>query len=364
MAFPVAGGAGELVIQTGIELGSDDNVDQVETGEVDDTFITIAPSFDFTGQTKFSDITANYRFESSKYSEQSNEIKHFLNANIYRPISERQSLSARASINSDSEDSTATDGTTVDNDYRDYGLGFTWRFGQSDGPRGISLLFDLAARDFEFSDIGDESNSQQIGAEYQWEIGAKTDSVIKAAYKNIDYKLDDFLTGAQTDISYGLVWQALNKTTGRAFIGQTWRDYDVAGRQSTDAWNLDFSLDWLPVEASAVTFNMSRGLRDAQRSDGFSAIRSFSLGAKWRHDLTDLLSFNADINRTEDDFVAPSSASDARLDTITTLSLGLSRAVSSRSRVSVTAKQERKDSSKAGSDYTQNLISARYDHTF
>ena len=169
-----------------------------------------------------------------------------------------------------------------------------WHAGDFDGlvsygAAGAKGRFDLQGGYFSKRyennpQITDQRNRDDadIGGAFFWRIQPKTSLLVKLAYTDVDYESAD-LDSTQIGFFAGVTWEALAKTTGRAQIGASRKEFDSPGRDNSDdlAWLV--GVEWRPRTYSIVKLSTTREQNEADGLSGDFILRT-AADVAWTHD--------------------------------------------------------------------------------
>jgi len=123
----------------------------------------------------------------------------------------------------------------------------------------------------------------------------------------------------------GVAWEATAKTSGEIKVGVQHRDFYAPGVSSIGGFTWDLRLEWAPRSYSRFSAYSSRSTTDSAFRAGdveSSPATSDLIGVRWRHGLSERLSFEAGAERTlaafdgggDDEFISLSASVNFRAD--------------------------------------------------
>ena len=162
------------------------------------------------------------------------------------------------------------------------------------GAKTATMHFDLfanyAAKDYEKAVDIKDNTSKEYGATAYYKVMPKTDLLLEAKKRNLDY--DNARNSGYDITSYlvGASWEATAKTTGYAKFGRRTRSADAAGVKDENFNGWEVGISYLPMPYSLIQLSTTRdyGL-ETENTETNDFTKGTTTRLDWKHDWTPLL---------------------------------------------------------------------------
>ncbi|MEM7708877.1 MAG: outer membrane beta-barrel protein [Pseudomonadota bacterium] len=294
----------------GAALGYDDNVTLSNDGPISSRYLLLEPGVraELTGRR--SRLRAQYRLSDGDFADSDRDdfTDQFFDLGWGYQASVRSEwqIDARWHEAHDRRGEALRENfdDTLDRDvdeYRDHGLGVTYRYGAS-GARGrLAVFADLADRRYlnnrDFTREGDFEQSR-IGGEFSWRTGARTTALVQASRSDIDYDVN-IRDSVQRQLALGLRWDGAPTSDARLLVGRLERSAQLGGQADFQGLFWEAAASWRPLERSEFTLLTGRATDEAFGGASFLVRERHSLG--WRHQWRSRLSSSLDLSWAEED---------------------------------------------------------------
>ncbi len=158
--------------------------------------------------------------------------------------------------------------------------------------------------------------------EFDYDLTGKTSAVLEARYKQFNYKFQSAtvnLDSSEQKYFTGLNWEATAKTSGRARIGYTKKNFKKVSTQDVGFFSWELGVEWLPMSYSSWVLETS--LTPVETDGTGSFIKNKSVNLSWNHAWNERLSHAISLAYTRGAYQADLSS---RVDKTTTASVSVS----------------------------------------
>lgn len=186
-------------------------------------------------------------------------------------------------------------------------------------------------------------------------VSDRSNFLIDLSTANIDYNEDNLITegreGSLTKALVGMSYDLTGKLSGSAKVGAAQRNFDSDDVDSDTALSWEVQGIWTPRTYSTITVFTSQSSNEAS-SVGNYIDSKYSM-VSWEHEFSEFFALTADVSLASDTYY--NEADDREDDTLT---YGLKGTYSPTTSVDVygSLKQAERDSSTAGLDYDQQVV--------
>ncbi len=181
------------------------------------------------------------------------------------------------------------------NKYVDWTAAARYTYG---GDTSIGQLeFDVDHFDKEYQNHRDTTqfydyDADRVGATFYYRVMPKTRLLFELSHRDIDYDKtatgDVKLDGDERKYEIGVTWDATAKTTGRAQVGRTDKDFDASSRKDSDFTSWEVGVLFSPRTYSTIDLSTSRKPSETNGSGNF--IERTNYGVTWDHAWNERLS--------------------------------------------------------------------------
>lgn len=291
----------ELEPSLRLEQRYDDNVLSQPSDEVQSWVTLISPSINANAELSSTGFSLEYKHLTAFYASSSADdfSDNFLTGAFYWTPNYRNRLDVSAAFSDDHEDrgagySQGADARLIDSpdtfQRTEFDLSYSYGGQQSSGR----LVFDLGRIEKQFTNHRESTRARDwgennLGLGFHWKLAARTEVLLEARYRDIDYVHDpveavnvfDTLDSQAQLYFVGLKWQATGNTEGRIKLGLATKDFDDADREDFSGSNWQLSLNWMPFEHSVFALSSGREARETNGEGSFIDERNTSL--TWSH---------------------------------------------------------------------------------
>lgn len=238
-----------------------------------------------------------------------------------------------------------------------YGVKYTYGSETSRGRLVLGLSdYDKQYTNHRESTRGRDRHDVGGSATFYWNVGGRTDVLLEAQQKDINYDNDPVggfgtLDSTQTKYLAGVTWEATAKTTGIVKVGQARKDFDSNQRKDFTGSSWEATVQWAPRTYSVISLNTSREPRETTGMGNF--IDAESYGVSWQHGWTNRITSNLFYNYSEESY---EKAAVKRDDDLTSYGLRVDYKLKRWIDLGLSATYSEKDSNLNQFDYERNQI--------
>ncbi len=242
------------------------------------------------------------------------------------------------------------------NKYVDWTVGGRYAYG-ADTAQG-RLELDLEHFDEEYKNHRDTTrfydyDADTAGITFYYRVMPRTSLLFEVSYKDIDY--DQTAAGSatldsdETKYEAGVKWEATAKTTGRAQIGRTEKDFDAASRKDEDFTSWAVGVTW--DLRSYSTIDLSTSSEPTETNLGGDFIERTQYNITWDHFWNDRVSTFLSGDFSNEDYQGS-----IRDDDITAYGIGVRYGFRRGVRLGAEYRYASRDSNIALGDYSDNIF--------
>jgi len=169
--------------------------------------------------------------------------------------------------------------------------------------------------------IARDMDAAKAGLEFDYDLTGKTSAVLEARYKQFNYKFQSAtvnLDSSEQKYFTGLNWEATAKTSGRARIGYTKKNFKKVSTQDVGFFSWELGVEWLPMSYSSWVLETS--LTPVETDGTGSSIKNKSVNLSWNHAWSERLNHAISLGYTTGSYQGNST----RVDKTTTASVSVS----------------------------------------
>ena len=292
-----------------VGIGHNDNLFSSNINKGSSTQTVVSPSVKIEAKTGPHKFDAAFRLDDVRYSSSpsDNYTAYSLFGTGDFVITGRAGLKVRAEYRRgiDPRGSTDRGGAATPDEYVNQGVGGIFSYG-APGAQG-RIEFDAAAFSRRYQNnrattVVSDRDYNQLGATFFWRVAPKTELLMLAQRRSIDYALASS-TQSSTEMSYqvGAKWEATAKTTGIVKFGRLEKTFDTPGRTNFSGSSWDAIVRWSPLTYSALDFYTSKTTNESTGTGDFLITQNY--GALWNHAWNSRLSTTAAASWRTDGFL-------------------------------------------------------------
>ncbi len=158
-------------------------------------------------------------------------------------------------------------------------------------------------------------------AEFDYDLTGKTSAVLEARYTQFNYQYQTALVNldSREQVYFvGLNWEATGKTSGKARVGYTKKNFTKASLIDAGFFSWEVGVEWLPMSYSSWTLKTSSMPYETDGSGSF--IKNTGVDLAWDHTWNQRVHHEATLSYSKADYQGGS----ARVDNITKASASVS----------------------------------------
>ena len=363
----IAVGPGKLSPGLGLALSYDDNLLRSVPGTELDTFIyNITPSLSYEMQDNTRHFMANWDLDAGFHDSSSND--DYLDNTLSAQFELTPNSRTRLGISGEYKDAHDPRGTG-----RAEGLAIgrfqpypdEWHHFKVEGNMAYGSEASRGRFDGDVGYLSKRYDNNRVLTAYRdrddtygngnfyYQVAPKTSLVVGGGIIDHNYRTASLL-GASLDstdyqVSGGITWDALNKTTGTVRFGYINKDFTSAARASSNAFNWDVEVVWTPRTYSIVTLTTSRKYDETNGTGNL--IQRDTYSAKWTHFWRDRLSSTVDFSYMNDS-LKPTTREDDLINAGVQLNYDMRRWLT----LSAGYHYDERDSNRNAFDYERNLF--------
>jgi len=258
---------------------------------------TIVPKLSWLIKKGVDKIKLNTELEIGLYHSSHNDdyINKMFDALLHKEFSHRSKLElltsydyiieSRGSGQSQGADLSAL---TSPNKYVDWTLGTKYVYGSNNSIGRIELNLDYLNKEYKNHRTTTQFlnyESKSLATIFYYRVMPKTHLLFEVSRKNIEYDktaVNGFsLDSDETKLQIGVKWKATQKTTGRAQIGRTRKQFDASGRGDSTLTSWEIGVRWSPLSYSSIDLTTTGAPAETNGSGDFINHRSYQLA--WKH---------------------------------------------------------------------------------
>lgn len=349
----------KLIPTLDLKQGYDDNLFLRPANATASGYTIVSPSLRLegrSGQLRF-DLTLNADQGRYHASPADAYLDFGLVANGELTFSARAALKLHAEYKHGHDGRGTTDRTAslAPDEWDNAGVDGLFRYGAQGAQGRIEVVSAAYARRYTnnaTTAAAADRNQTQLGGAFYWRVRPKTELLVNAQARRIDY-----LQGASTLDSterrfyFGLKWEATAATTGLAKFGRLTKTFDSAGRRSLSDASWDIGVRWSPRTYSVFDLLSSK---QTTESSGFGdTILSTNYSLAWNHAWSSRLRTQATGGYRLDSFQG---AGISRDDTNTSIGFKVVYDFRRWLRLGAEVTHSERASSAPGFDYKRNLL--------
>lgn len=197
-----------------------------------------------------------------------------------------------------------------------------------------------------------DRNTTQLGGAFYWRVMPKTEALVNAQVRRIDYlQSTSTLDSTEQRYYFGLKWEATAATTGIAKIGRLTKTFDSGARRNISDTSWDVGVRWSPRTYSVFDLLSSKQTSESSGVGDTILSTNYSLG--WSHAWSTRLRTQAFTSYRIDSFQGTGVTRED-----TNKSIGLKVVYDFRRwlRLGAEFTHSERDSTSPGSDYRRNLF--------
>jgi polysaccharide biosynthesis protein VpsM len=308
---PAAVSAGPMVIvpMLEVQLGHNDNLTTVNTGEIDSLFTVTKPSVTLVAEKENDAYRFTYIAEDGVYhdSAKDNYTDHTLIGEAILELNSRNHLNLSATYAKDHEDRGSTDAAFGDQvtQFTDRRLDGTYRFGAENATINVEVsafVLDHSYKNLEATNLSRDRENDGYSGTVFYRISPRTQLLAEARYEDIEYDLStSTLDSDETRYLAGMTWEATAKTSGTVKVGYIEKEFDSSARKDQDGTTWEVGVQWAPKTYSVFELTSSQRYEEADAADDGRDVESVSLA--WNHSWSDRLSSEASVSMSERDYL-------------------------------------------------------------
>ena len=309
-SFPV----GPLNVFPGIDLaqGYDDNLFWTNNNTKSSAFTVVSPYVRAEAKSGPNKFDATLRLANGHFwdSSHDNFTDYSLLGNGDLVFDGRTGLKLRAEFRHGHDPRGSTDraATSTPDEYNNYGLDGIFRYGAPGAQGRIEIDAGAYARRYtNHHDTTDVSNRNtwQGGGTFFWRVMPRTEVLIQAQHRNINYT-DDSSPGptqssAENRYYLGLKWEPTAKTTGTVKVGYMTKNFDSSAIKDYSGTSWEVGVRWSPLTYSVFDLATSRVTNESTGVG--NAILSNNYSLTWSHAWSSRLRTQALAGYRHDDFL-------------------------------------------------------------
>ena len=298
---PAAVPFGSMLVYPALGVGTkyDSNVYRLPTHELDDWALVVSPTI--LGELPHRDnmYTVLYKGEYAQYDQYSNVNydDHLFRVGADWNLSHRSNLEILLDYKREHDEPASNDRSGAIGRLRGVdkweasGASAVYTFGAEGAKGRIELAADYSEKRYlnhELFTYYSNVDEGRLRGRFWWQVQPKTRALVEIRYSDFDYintplqnGVPDTQDNQQTRYLFGVTWEALAKTTGRALIGYNDKQFDSDLREDGSDFSWEVGVEWRPQTYSKVDF--STGQDYIESTGEGDAINRKQAGVKWSH---------------------------------------------------------------------------------
>lgn len=279
----------QLYPSVAVGVGHDDNVTLREANEIDSAFFRLAPVLSLVGEGNKVRAELRYEGEYVDYDDSSddNYDDHRLLGLTDLVMSDRLRLGFELEYRDDHDARGSTDlAISPDPDeWESFGVKGRLGYGAMTAKGRVEIEGSYVDKEYTNNrtvTVTQDKDEGRLRGTFFWRVGGRTNALAEAIFTDIDYTLPSSLQdNTVTTYNVGAEWEATGKTTGKARLGYTEKDFDSNLVPDYDTFSWDIGVTWRPLLHATVDLATSRTVEDST-GEG-SSIDKARYQASWRH---------------------------------------------------------------------------------
>jgi len=361
------GGLGGFYPDLQVSVTHDDNLLRGVPGTELDTFIyNVSPSLNYVAKDSVRSFTAGWRLNAGYHDASSTDdyVDNTLDAKFeYTPTSRtRLGIGGEYLDSHDPRGTGRAEGVAIGgfqqtyDEWHQFSVAGNMAYGVDTAQARVEGDAGYITKTYDnnrlFTATRDRDDTYAAGRLF-YQVGPKTSLVAEGRVTDYAYQttspLASSLDSQDYQVSGGVTWKALNKTTGTVKLGYLTKTFDAAGRADGNAFNWDVEVEWRPRTYSVVALSTSRQFDETNGTGNFIERDNYAIA--WTHDWGNQVSTTADFSYSNDSF-APTTREDDLLDLGVRVNYAMRRWLT----LSAGYRYEDRDSNRNAFDYQRNLI--------
>lgn len=296
-----------LRVTSGIRF--DDNVLRTDSDTRRDTVLTLRPAAYLDGRVGKHDLRLGYEADISRYLRLSDENRfdHALLASARLDLDRRLKAGLEANLDFGSDPRGALDSRAVaagrPDRWRRHNLSGDVTVGRRIARAEIGLGYEIGGRRYLNNGQQDRDFDRRgLRLHGRWNVSPRLGVVGELAGAWLDY-LDPVTTLDSREYTAlaGVAWEATAKTSGAVKLGVRRLEFHDAGNADLSGFTWDARVEWSPKTYSRFSVYTTRAVSESAflpGSTSSSTATSDLYGVRWRHGLSERLTFDAAVERT------------------------------------------------------------------
>jgi polysaccharide biosynthesis protein VpsM len=299
-----------FMVYPGVDLGFgyDDNLFQSEINKRSSGLMTFSPSLRIEGRPGPHRFDASASYSAGRYSRSSEDDydDYRLDASGQVVFSSRADLGLRVQhvYTHEARGSTDRPASNSPDEYSETGGEGTFGYG-SHGARGrAEVNAGSYSRKYHTNRVVTQASDRDtafVGATFFWRVAPKTQLLLQAEERPIDYDLESStLDSDETRFYAGARWDATAATSGIAKVGRLKKDFRSAGREDFTTSSWDVGVQWRPLSYSVFDLVTTRQTNESTGVGDTTVTTRYVL--TWTHNWNTRLRSQALAGWSNDDF--------------------------------------------------------------
>lgn len=286
-----------------------------------DTSAVVAPELTFAGIFGKQRFSAVYVGEYAKYFDNNDVDYDDHNVRLRADLDHSTRLTSRFEISyldqhEDFDDvNDIFNGLTEFNHYTQSQISGRIAYGRQDSFGQLVLGLGTTSRDYDNNDQEYRSFERDLASlAFYYRIAPRTRLLAEVVYQDYEYDPDASFTDLDNEyVTYqaGIEWALTNQIEGTIKVGLQERDYGFEALQDIDGLAYEANIDYRPNTFTNITLSGRRESLDSS-IDSLGGFLRTSFGLAAEHELTELVSIDADLGYINDEFVFSGTREDKR----------------------------------------------------
>lgn len=289
----------------------DSNIYSSSTNEVSSSVVQVAPRFDLVARDRNNSYTAKYAILAGLYGESNNNyIDHKFDLGTHIEPTDRFRFDVGASFGLLHDDlgTAATDGVASavlalrdPDEYKQKGVTGGLEYGAKEASGQLVLNTGYTAKSYDDAAVAVSRDMATLNnlLGFRLRMAPKTKAILDLEYNKGSY--DNAVTAnisdyTETNYMLGVSWEKTAATTGKARIGRSKRETNVASN-SKAIW--DLGVQWTPQDRDRFSLNVGKRFQDGNNA---TTIDSTNYTASWTHDWMDRLQSVVNVGLLKEDY--------------------------------------------------------------
>ena len=253
-------------VQTAV--GYDDNVSLSGTNKVGSMFYNVSPSIAVGLEGALQRYYAVYRGNYGVYSSSAQD--DYADHNLALSAAHSWTTRLRTLLNYDytyghTPRGITTTSTASSEKWTQQSFRGTANYGAAGAQGGLQGEVGHTSRRYSGSTGAaiSEYDRFDVAGSFSYRVAPKTRAVVEAGWADVDHPSDRTLDNREMRYSVGVTWEALARTTGRARVGYTVKEFENSTRSDFSGESFEVAVAWAPRLQTAFDIGASRFLSES-----------------------------------------------------------------------------------------------------